>query len=691
MGKPTNKTVTLANGSVLKGQAAQRYGKTPSTPNPTAPILESGMTPENTALATKPLRYTSPGQDATMYNGNPIAKKPILATVNENSIREETRSRMQASVDAINAETARMLAQEKVLGEDRSGQTRAINARSGLMGSDFGVANQEKTTQYNKQQEQYVADQQNMKLQSVLLNIEDRASAEIDRRKQEALGKYQMEMGDYERARESARADFQTLAQAGVDLGTLNPAQKAALFKQSGYDESMGELIYNAMKPKPKQIDYQSMNVGGGRVLFYGVDPATGELKQQIVDVGLPDEWSMTIAPDGTPIAFNKNTGESQLLSEQGAFAKPADALEQTKTMLEIKKLQNEIEGRGDLLPTEKDRAAFNQIVGKYNASPLIQASDRTIVLKNTVNAVRQDPSNASKQLSLAYGFIQALDSYQSAVREGELSLINSIDSKVGQLQNYVQQIQNGQTVRPEVAKQIADVADNLVNYISEGAAKKEELFRSQARVNGIEQAWDSFRGGFVTNYDDPASDTDLSSLWNETTGGKTLDVNKAFNSGGLSFDKVGNTSASGNQVKGTQQTLSKIPFIEPTPKTSSPITSLLTKKFPEGYNGGQCGDFARKLANSMGVNYPRLGDSLQEKINAVRKHGTSVSNAKIGSVIVTKENPTYGHVATIIGKNSKGWVVVESNFKQSNKVSYGRTIPFNSAKIIGVINPTKA
>jgi hypothetical protein len=591
MGKPTNKTVTLADGTVLKGTTAQRYGKTPSTPT-----ITSGMTPANTAITSKPTRYTeptsspntfgfgdgssysadgsqitparyttpvaelpkAPGQiNPTMYNGSPIASKPTLGIVDEKQIREATRKRMQASVDAINAETARMLSQEKILGEDRSGQTRAINARSGLMGSDFGSAHQEKTAQYNKQQERYVADQQNMKLQSVLLNIEDRASAEIQRRKEEALGKYQMDMNAYEKAQEQARADFQALAQSGVDLNTLQPAQKAALFKQSGYDESMGELIYNAMKPKPKQIDYQSMNVGGGRVLFYGVDPQTGELKQQIIDVGLPDEFNLTFAPDGTAIAFNKNTGESQLLGGEGRFAKPTEPTANLQDYLFAQEngykgsftdfLGKTGSGINNLLPTEKDRAAFNQIVNKYSASPLIAASDRTIILKNTVADVRQDPSNASKQLSLAYGFIQALDSYQSAVREGELSLVNSIDSKVGQMQNYIQQIQNGQVVRPEVAKQIADVADNLVTHISEGAAKKEEMFRSQARINGIEAAWDDFRSGFVTNYDDAAGDADMTDAWNQVTG---LDWDAAKNSGGLTFNSVGNTSAS-TKVKG--------------------------------------------------------------------------------------------------------------------------------------------
>lgn len=119
-------------------------------------------------------------------------------------------------------------------------------------------------------------------------------------------------------------------------------------------------------------------------------------------------------------------------------------------------------------------------------------------------------------------------------------------------------------------------------------------------------------------------------------------------------------------------------------------LASKIASKFPTGSVGGQCGVFVRKVANSLGFDYPRLGDSLKSKMAAVQKYGTSPANAGKGSVIVTKENPTYGHVAYIIGQNKNGWIVAESNFKQSEKVSYGRVIPYNSQKIVGVINPSR-
>lgn len=145
--------------------------------------------------------------------------------------------------------------------------------------------------------------------------------------------------------------------------------------------------------------------------------------------------------------------------------------------------------------------SAFNGIVGKYNASPLIAASDRTIVLKNSIEKARENPDDGATQLNLVYSYIQALDTYQSAVREGELGLVNSIDSKIGKVENWVSQIQNGQVVRPEVAKQIADAAENLVTTIDEGASRKAKSFESQAKTVGLGSQWNEYIKGFSQSY----------------------------------------------------------------------------------------------------------------------------------------------------------------------------------------------
>jgi surface antigen len=88
-----------------------------------------------------------------------------------------------------------------------------------------------------------------------------------------------------------------------------------------------------------------------------------------------------------------------------------------------------------------------------------------------------------------------------------------------------------------------------------------------------------------------------------------------------------------------------------------------------------------------MGMTYPAVGNSLAEKAAIARKHGSA---PKIGSVVLTSENKTNGHVAYVIGRNQQGWVLAESNYGLNGKVNYGRVIPYNSQSILGFINPIK-
>jgi len=587
-----------ANAGIPAGQAGSPWS------NPTPATTES----------TPVTRYTTPAPSPTMT-------PPTLAVVDEKAIREQTRKRMQSSIDAINANYSNLISQEKVQAEDRSGQTRAMNARGGLIGSDFGAANQEKTTQYNKQQQQALIDQQNAQINNVMLNIEDRASAEIQNRKQEALGKYQLDQAAFDKAQAQAREDFKTLAASGTDLNSLNPAQKAALFKQSGYDPQFGELIYNAMKPKPAQIDYQSMNIGGGKVLFYGVDPQTGELKQQVLDVGLPDEWSMTVAPDGTVLGFNKNTGETRMMSGQGQFAKP-ESLKQS--IVKVNGVDYMVDEQGNLTMPQVPQGQVSELKTRAltAAQQLLKdfQDNKGNVGLNRFSLAQHLPGTSQ------YSFDSNYDNLKS------LLSLDNVRFLKGQ-----GQVSDAERALLEKASSQLDIKKSATDF-------------ERALQDIIKSLSGSAAGGQIIEYN-----------------GHQYQADPQGN-----FDPNRPLTSAGSGANNAQKTLA----------------SAVITKFPAGSVGGQCGDFVRKVANSLGLTYPSLGDTLKSKTAAVQKYGTSLLNAAIGSVVVTKENPTYGHVAYIIGKNAQGWLVAESNYKQSNMVSYGRVIPYNSPLVIGVINP---
>jgi hypothetical protein len=154
-----------------------------------------------------------------------------------------------------------------------------------------------------------------------------------------------------------------------------------------------------------------------------------------------------------------------------------------------------------------KQVVTFNQIAGSYERSPLIKAADRTIVLQDAVKAVRRDPSNAANQMNLAYGYIQALDTYQSAVREGELQNLGALGTRLQQLAVEANKVATtGAFMPPDVAKQIATSAEQLVTTIKAGRKRKQQEYASRAKVSGVGKMWDEFVGGFVEPQEQGAS-----------------------------------------------------------------------------------------------------------------------------------------------------------------------------------------
>lgn len=680
------------------GSVVRRY----TAPTPTAPVpaaLNPQITPQVPPTPATTPTTTPPSEIDQYYSG---LNRTAPTATDEQSIRDNIAKSMQTRIDAIDAHYNTLVSQENQNGQDRLGQTRAINARSGLGGSDFGNTNINQTTDLNKKAVAAIEEERNLQKEAIFNNIDQRAQQAIEAKKAEAAGNAQAYIQHLEQSQTQARQDLTTLAQAGTRLESLNPDQKAALLKQTGYDPLTFEAVFNANKPKAQQIDYKFEKLADGKVLFYGVDPTDGQLKQQVFDYDIPPDFQMVIAPDGTPLLYNKNTGESKIAGDfqQGQFAKQeqVDPLDQQLKIAQIQKIQNEINSNDGLLPTEKDRAAFNQIVGKYNASPLIAAADRTTVLKNTIKAIKQNPNDATLQLNLSYGYIQALDTYQSAVREGELSNLNSVDSNIGKLQNYIQQMTQGQVVRPEIAKQIADAADNLIQYINEGAKQKEQVFASQARVNGIEGAWNEFRSGFTTNYDEQPPQ--LTRIYGSSPN-KILqkypyqevadyikahpnatedDIKQGFKELGVTdFNSVGGDTKQAS----SKELMSYIGNAQP-----SNIALATAKTYPVGSVGGQCTTFLHKIAD-----FPSIGDGKTEKFASVDKFGIPASqwrnNVQVGDIIVTGENQTYGHTAMVNAILSDGRIqLTESNYHLNEKVTYNRIISPNDKKIYGAIRP---
>lgn len=140
-----------------------------------------------------------------------------------------------------------------------------------------------------------------------------------------------------------------------------------------------------------------------------------------------------------------------------------------------------------------KQVSIFNGIVDKYNKSPLVAANDRAAILKDVTEAVAADPTNAALQVSFIYSMIQALDTYQSAVREGEIGLLSSTQGLGDKINNLPDKIQNGTPLSKDKMAEYIAVSRLLTNSISTAANQKQKNFSAQAEVAGIGQAFNEY------------------------------------------------------------------------------------------------------------------------------------------------------------------------------------------------------
>ena len=144
---------------------------------------------------------------------------------------------------------------------------------------------------------------------------------------------------------------------------------------------------------------------------------------------------------------------------------------------------------------TTQQQAVFNRIIDKFNASEAIKAMDRASKLRDIIAEVEKNPNSPAQQLNLIYAYIKGLDT-ESAVREGEIDLVRSINSYLGKFQLAFEKITSGKPITAKVALEIANGSKTLINSIENTAKRKTAVFDAQAKQNGnaVYGAWKGFR-----------------------------------------------------------------------------------------------------------------------------------------------------------------------------------------------------
>jgi hypothetical protein len=154
----------------------------------------------------------------------------------------------------------------------------------------------------------------------------------------------------------------------------------------------------------------------------------------------------------------------------------------------------------------------FNRVADARERSPLVRAAERTVVIDGIAEHILKNPTDATAQMTLSYAFIQALDTYQSAVREGELANMASLNSRFSNLAREVNRIiETTGTMSPEVATAVANASKQLVGLIKAGANTKEQEFARRAKASGVGDLWEQTYGTSADAAAPPRSSTNAS------------------------------------------------------------------------------------------------------------------------------------------------------------------------------------
>lgn len=311
---------TLPNADPRSGVIAPPIA---SGPAPSSAASTGGTTnPPPTTPTISRRDMQNPARGSVEEIGALLAKTPTAPRTREQIFNEKL-SQSQGLIDSVNQMFAPIVQQEKDAGAARDARTRAINIASGLGGSDFASAAAIETEKVTQKNLESIEAQKQARIAQILYGVQTRADEEFqadrDRYGKDLETAYNARM----KFREQAIDDVKALGGMGLDaagLKTKDPNLYQQLLDQTGYSEL--ELDSQLIAANPK-IDISKVKTEkfGNTLLMTYVDPKTGQITQQKYDVGDTGYDGFTIAPDGTPLFYNKST--ATVKAGAGNFRKP--------------------------------------------------------------------------------------------------------------------------------------------------------------------------------------------------------------------------------------------------------------------------------------------------------------------------------------------------------------------------------
>ena len=273
------------------------------------------------------------GGNGGLYDDLMSYLSPDSVIDRQKKIRQELERSRQSQLDAIKQKYSSQMDQRQQQGQEDLARMRSMNLRAGLGGSDFGAANKEQVREGVRKDFRMMEANRDVEIGNVINEIDQLAQQQFQieqnamRQNFSTAIEYQKYVQGQQQIQRKEMVDrVAALGKAGLDIASIkerDPQLYKNLTASSGMSDVELEAVLNNNKPAPAKIDYQTI-VRGGKIMMFGVDPATNQLKMIEQEVDMPDNYKTLQADDGTILGIPENwDGDTSKIVTVGNYRKP--------------------------------------------------------------------------------------------------------------------------------------------------------------------------------------------------------------------------------------------------------------------------------------------------------------------------------------------------------------------------------
>jgi hypothetical protein len=593
---------------------------------PTVSDIYGGLvTPEETALKTG-------------YSDYEKYTKEQLAPVDEAAVRQKTMEQFQAEIDAMNKIYAQKKQEEAVAGQGRLGSSAAIQARSGLLGSDFGAAQTEKTNRYNQDLQDSIDAEKAYKIQEILGKANTEAKTEIDAKKLARQQGYTAYMEYLKGATERSNQKVTSYADQLLYSGTeINDQDLKALAEQLGVSPQALKAQYNKAKETKdaakKSVAPTTQMVGN---TLYQYDPETKTWKEQFTGKSTEKAAGLMEVSPGASI-YDPVTGEFKGTAPE----RPKDDTTPLK-IVEIDGVKYWDDGQGNLTKPVVPQAA-KQVTPEQSQSArdMVKQIDDIILSKGFSGAV------GANWGSIIPNFIVSKEDYKNMAGTERASTMAKITSLLASktLEN-MGKIKGVLSDSDMALLRAASTGGLSTNMTEEEFTKKINEMKYTAL--SVANAPTMSPGSTVDNGNGSYSYMNKDGTVHTGPNGDGYQDNTAPMQN--TNDQSAEIDSMRKQLEADPANFSpqeieaalkeEYPSFNKELQTSSNGVAMQVSSIPDNEKGGQCGRFVNKLTGLA------VGDSYKSKLS---KMDPNITEPEPGMVFTMPYKDT-GHIGFIVG-----------------------------------------